>query len=148
MTTADSAPHLAPRMLVRLRTLLHTQEERLRRYLMALDKQQSAIRQRNGALVLCYVEIQEQTLAAILALEKVIAPLRSLAVDVETRTLAARVAGLKREIAAQSRRNQEQLSKRMGELSVEIKQLQSSSLWRRSIVRGVSAAPSLIDITL
>jgi hypothetical protein len=142
------APHAHSALLARLRTLLHKQEERLCRYLTALDKQEGAIRQGNGALVLCYVEIQEQTLAAILALEKVIAPLRSLAADVEMRALLARVAGLKREIAAQSRRNQELLTKRMGDLSVEIKQLQGSSLWRRSIVRGVSAAPSLIDITL
>jgi hypothetical protein len=101
-------------------------------------------------MALCYVEIQEQTLASILALEKVIAPLRNkdLATDVETQTLMARVAGLKREIATQSRHNQELLSKRMAELRVEIKQLQGTSLWRRSIVRGGSGTPSFIDITL
>jgi hypothetical protein len=144
------APQVATRtpQLARLRALLHKQEEQLCRYIMALDKQEGAIRQGKGALVLSYVEIQEQTFAAVLALEKVIAPLRGLAADVETRTLVARVAGLKREIAAQSRRNQELLTKRMSDLSVEIKQLQGSALWRRSIVRGVSAAPSLIDITL
>jgi hypothetical protein len=78
----------------------------------------------------------------------VIAPLCSLAADVETRMLVARVEGLKRKIAAQSRRNQELLNKRMGELSAEIKQLQGTSLWRRSIVRGGSGTPSFIDITL
>lgn len=101
-------------------------------------------------MTLCYVEIQEQTLASILALEKVIVPLhkRAISIDVETQTLIARVASLKREIATQSRHNQELLSKRMAQLRVELKQLQGTSLWRRSIVRGGSGTPSFIDITL
>ncbi|MDR1326749.1 MAG: hypothetical protein LBK00_12015 [Treponema sp.] len=137
-------------VLPRLCALLLRQEERLCHYLTALDKQQAAIGRGNGEMALCYVEIQEQTLANILALEKVIVPLRNrdAAPDVETQTLMARVAGLKREIATQSRRNQELLSKRMAELRVEIKQLQGTSLWRRSIVRGGSGTPSFIDITL
>ncbi|MDR3303779.1 MAG: hypothetical protein LBS86_05145 [Treponema sp.] len=146
MTTTTSARGALPR----LRALLLTQEERLCRYLTALDKQRAAIGRGNGEVALCYVEIQEQTLAGILALEKVIAPMRdgAAAADVETRTLLARVAGLKREVAVQSRHNQELLSKRMSELRAEIKQLQGTSLWRRSIVRGGSGTPSFIDITL
>jgi chromosome segregation ATPase len=134
----------------RLCALLHTQEERLRRCLTALDKQRAAIERGNGEAALCYVEIQEQTLAGIFALEKAIAPLRgkAAAADREAQTVAARVADLKRETAAQSRRNQDLLSKRMAELRVEIKQLQGTPLWRRSIVRGGSGTPSFIDITL
>lgn len=136
--------------LPRLCALLLKQEERLCYYLTALDKQRAAIGGGNGERALCYVAIQEQTLASILALEKVIVPLRKRAVvtDVETQTLMARVASLKREIATQSRHNQELLSKRMAQLRVELKQLQGTSLWRRSIMRGGSGTPSFIDITL
>ncbi|MDR2418164.1 MAG: hypothetical protein LBD79_03825 [Treponema sp.] len=134
----------------RLCALLLKQEEQLRHYLTALDKQRAAIGGGNGEMALCYVEIQEQTLASILALEKVIVPLHKgvAATDVETQTLMARVVGLKRETATQSRHNQELLSKRMTELRVELKQLRGTSLWRRSIVRGGSGTPSFIDITL
>jgi hypothetical protein len=135
-------------VLPRLCELLLTQEERLYHYLTALDKQRVAIGCGNSELALCYVEIQEQMLASILALEKVIVPLRNSAIDAETQTLMARVASLKRETATQSRHNQELLSKRMAELRVELKQLQGTSLWRRSVVRGGSGTPSFIDITL
>ncbi|MDR1398720.1 MAG: hypothetical protein LBJ41_02190 [Treponema sp.] len=153
-TSAHSMPRARQNIqaweaLPRLYALLLTQEERLCRYLTALDKQRAAIGRGNGEKALCYVAIQEQTLASILALEKVIVPLRgAVATDVETQTLMARVAGLKHEIVTQSRHNQELLSKRMTELRVEIKQLQGTSLWRRSIVRGGSGTPSFIDITL
>ncbi|MDR3303239.1 MAG: flagellar biosynthesis protein FlgN [Treponema sp.] len=130
----------------RLCELLCAQEERFSRYLLLLGKQRDAIEQGNGEALLAYIELQEQTLASIHALEKVITPLRVAGTDA---AFEARLGRLKRESAAHSRQNQELLAKRMNTLRSEIRQFRAQPLCRQSRRNTMSGTtPTFIDISM
>jgi hypothetical protein len=129
----------------RLCELLYAQEECFSRFLLLLAKQRVAIERGASETVLAYVELQEQTLAAICALEKVIIPLLPAGADA---ALMARLSRLKGETATNSRQNQVLIAGRVNTLRSEIRQLREQPLWRCSKRGAFSATPTYIDISL
>jgi hypothetical protein len=143
-------------ILRRFRALLEEQRNRFRSYLAALDKQQTVIESGSAEELLAHVELEEQIVADIFSIQKVIEPL-----DAMYRTLApqsksgddvpdlkAALENLKNEAAVRVSKNKELLSGRMAAIRSEITALRNNPYAanaRRSAYTD-SGAASLVDI--
>jgi len=154
-------------ILRRFKTLLTQQRDRFRSYLNLLEKQQNIIEKGSPEELLNYVEMEEQIVADIFSIQKVIDPLEEMYYTVtavqkpqakkagnsssgqdEVPGLKASLDKLKSEAVIQSAKNKELLSKRMLELRSEIKALRNNpytATAKRSTFGGINTA-SLIDI--
>jgi hypothetical protein len=163
---ADVGPEeLAQRVAVlrRFKTLLQEQRDRFRSYLEVLDKQQGMIETGSADDLLTQVELEENIVADIFSIQKVIDPLEDMYRTVisgfnpqtaagsdadDVPSLKAALEDLKKEALIRSTRNKELLSRRMVELRAEIKVLRDNPYVanaRRSVFSG-SGAASLVDI--
>ena len=141
-------------ILRRVRELLVQQRERFHRYLAALEKQQAVIESGSAEELLAHVELEEQIVADIFSIQKVIKPLEDMYQSVvpadsagDIPDLKDTLENLKTQAAAQIVRNKDLLSSRMANIRAEITSLKnnpftgaSRSLYQKSI------AASLIDI--
>ncbi|WP_245534837.1 flagellar biosynthesis protein FlgN [Treponema primitia] len=119
-----------------------------------MDKQQTIIEKGDTQALLSHVELEEQILAEIFAIQKTMDPMeelyRTVALtsekgDGEIAELKSTLEGLKQEAAARSERNKDLLSKRMAEIQGELKGLRGNPYAARpSIYSG--DAPSMIDL--
>jgi hypothetical protein len=154
--TTISEGELNQRMAVikRFKELLVQQRERFRSYLSELDRQQIVISAGSADDIAAHVELEEQIVADIFSIQKVIDPLEVMynaevpylpANDVPE--LKAALEDLKARAAAQSGRNRDLLSGRMAEIDSEIQTLKNNpflSNARFSMYQNVT--PSLVDI--
>ena len=151
-----SADELSRRVAVlkRFRELLLEQRDRFREYLGVLDKQKDIIEKGNAEELISHVEFEENIVADIFALQKVIDPLedmyRASYPDKETEVprLKAALEELKNEAIVRSERNKDLLSKRLVELRSEIKSLRVNpyAKSRRSAFSDLSGSASMVDI--
>jgi hypothetical protein len=155
--TPVSADELAQRVAIlrRFRELLVQQRERFHRYLTTLEKQQAVIETGSSVELADYIEQEEQIIADIFSIQKVIDPLEvmynaavstsSPADDVPT--LKTALKELKDQVATRSARNRKLLSARMDVLRSEITELRNNPLAKtaRSAFNH-SVTASLIDI--
>ena len=161
-------------VIKRFRELLQTQRDRFQTYLNTLDKQKEVIQKGTTDDLLRHVELEEKIVADIFSIQKVIDPLEKMyqstrlnsvpmeksvkgragsgesksgkikSGEDEVFSLKEALDGLKAEAIIRSERNRELLSKRMAELSSEIKSLKRNSYTRRKFDNGPT--PSLIDL--
>ena len=123
-------------ILKRFRELLSQQRDRFRHYLQALDKQKNVIEKGNAEELLVHVELEENIVADIFAIQKVIDPLEDMYQarcsgqaadsDEEVPSLRKALEELRSEAIVRSARNRELLSKRMIQLRQEMKLLRSN----------------------
>ena len=152
-----SADELTQRVAIlrRFRELLVQQRERFHRYLITLEKQQAIIETGSSEELTDYIEQEEQIIADIFSIQKVIDPLEvmynaavsssSPADDVPT--LKTALKELKDQVAARSAHNKEMLSLRMDVLRSEIIELRNNPLANTARSRYQnSVIASLIDI--
>ena len=158
MNAAISQAELAQRVAIlkRFKGLLEQQRERFQKYLDLLGNQEAAIGSGSGEEILAHVELEEQIVADIFSMQRVINPLedmyrkvapQSLADD-EIPALKTSLEDMKTRVQAQSARNQELLSARMSEIRTEIDVLKDNPFLksaRRSAYGNVVTA-SLIDV--
>jgi hypothetical protein len=158
--TSISESELAQRVAVikRFKELLVQQRERFRSYLTVLDRQQLLIVNGGADEIAAHVELEEQIVADIFSIQKVIDPLEIMynaagvaggpyltANDVPA--LKATLEDLKTQAAARSGQNRDLLSGRMADINSEIQAIKNNpfiSNARYSLYKN--AAPSLIDI--
>jgi hypothetical protein len=147
-------------ILRRFRELLQAQRDRFREYLNVLDKQKDIIEQGSADDLITHVEMEEQIVADIFAIQKVINPLEDMYHSLvgrdymglpdtdaaEVPSLKSALEGLKKEAVVRSERNKDLLSKRMEALRSELKDLRSNPYTPRRSVYADNASPSLIDI--
>jgi hypothetical protein len=141
-------------LLRRFRELLIQQRDRFRSYLAVLDNQQFHIESGNTEELLTYVEMEEQIVADIFSIQKVIDPLEILykaVIPVSTPSdvpaLKAALEDLKTQTIARSVYNRELLSSRMVEIRSEINALRNNPFIHASrSVYQTSGIASLIDI--
>jgi hypothetical protein len=151
------ADELAQRiaLLRRFRELLIRQKERFQGYLAALEKQQAVIKSGSAEELLAHVELEEQIVADIFSLQKVIDPLEDIyqaaipfspADDVPA--LKSALENLRNQAATQSVYNRGLLSSRMAEIRAEIKSLRDNPFanMSRSMYQN-SVSASLVDIS-
>jgi len=153
---AISEEELAQRVAIvrRFRELLIQQRERFHNYLAVLEKQQTIIKTGSAEELLAQVELEEQIVADIFSLQKVINPLEDMyrttvpfspADDVPALKVA--LENLKIRAISQFAYNKDLLSSRMAELRTEIKELKNNPFVgaTRSLYQN-SVTASLIDI--
>ncbi|MDR0456372.1 MAG: flagellar biosynthesis protein FlgN [Treponema sp.] len=155
-TVTISADELAQRVAIvrRFRELLIQQRERFHNYLAVLEKQQDVIKTGSAEELLAQVELEEQIVADIFSIQKVIDPLEDMyrttvpfspADDVPALKVA--LESLKNRAISQFAYNKDLLSSRMAELRTEIKELKNNPFVgaARSLYQN-SVTASLVDI--
>ena len=156
------SPELSQRVAVlkRFKELLKAQRDRFRTYLDVLDKQKDVIQGKTTEDLMGHVELEEQILADIFSIQKVIDPLEEMYRSVrpeapmengtfiegnEISGLKEVLEGLKNEAILRSEQNKDLLAGRMAQVRSEIKTLRSSTFARRR--SDSTIAPSHIDIS-
>jgi len=154
-----SEEELAQRVAVvkRFKELLVQQRERFRTYLAVLEKQQLLIGYGNSDEIVAHVELEEQIVADIFSIQKVIDPLEVMyaagdAADPylpanDVPELKATLEDLKNQAVVRSGRNRDLLSSRMVDVDSEIQALKDNpfiSKARFSLYQN--AAPALVDV--
>ena len=138
----------------RFKELLIKQCEYFHSYLSLLEKQQAAIESGSVEELLAYIELEEQIVANILSIQKVIHPLEDLynaavsfSADDEIPALKITVEELKNQAITRSARNKNLLSTRMADIRAEITSLKNNPLANisRSLYHN-SGTAALIDI--
>ena len=154
--TAVSEDELAQRVSIlrRFRELLIQQRERFHNYLSALEKQQTVIESGSIEELLAHVELEEQIIADIFSIQKVIDPLEDMYQSViplssgdDIPTLKVTLENLKSQAAIRSAHNRDLLSSRMTEIRNEIAELRNNPFAnkaRSAYQNSVSA--TLVDI--
>jgi len=155
-TAEISAEELAQRVAIvrRFRELLIQQRERFHNYLAVLERQQNVIKTGSAEELLVQVELEEQIVADIFSIQKVIDPLEDMyrkrvpfspADDVPALKVA--LENLKTRAISQFEYNKDLLSSRMAELRTEIKELKNNPFVgaTRSLYQN-SVSASLVDI--
>ena len=168
-TISDS--ELAQRVAVikRFKELLVQQRDRFQSYLTVLDKQQLLIGYGSADEITAHVELEEQIVADIFSIQKVIAPLEIMYNATDTATgdaagtdandlgtfitindvpaLKATLEDLKTQAVVRSGQNRDLLSRRMEEINKDIQAIKNNpfmSTVRFSLYQN--AVPSLVDI--
>jgi hypothetical protein len=150
------ASELAQRiaLLRRFRDLLIQQRDRFRSYLMVLENQQFHIESGNMEELLSFVEMEEQIVADIFSIQKVIDPLEILYKAVipvsapsDVPAIKAVLEDLKTQTISRSVYNRKLLSTRMTQIRSEINALRNNPFANtsRSLYQS-SGTASLIDI--
>jgi hypothetical protein len=160
-------------VIKRFKDLLAQQRDRFRTYLDVLDRQQLLIGYGSAEEITAHVELEEQIVADIFSIQKVIAPLEIMYNAVSNAADAARTAnhdddiddlgtfitindvpelqatleGLKIQAVARSMQNRDMLSSRMKEIDSDIQTIKNNpflSKARNALYQNVS--PSLVDV--
>ena len=158
-----SEEELAQRVAVvrRFKELLEQQRDRFRSYLAVLDRQQLLIGYGSAEEITAHVELEEQIVADIFSIQKVIAPLEIMYNTIGTDAdglgtfitvndipgLQATLEDLKTQAVTRSAQNRDLLSDRMEEIDTEIQAIKNNpfiSKARNALYQNVS--PSLVDV--
>ncbi len=158
-----SESELAQRVAVikRFKELLVQQRERFRSYLTVLDKQQLLIGYGSAEEITAHVELEEQIVADIFSIQKVIAPLEIMYNTIGTDAdglgtfitikdvpeLQATLEDLKTQAVVRSVRNRDLLSSRMEEINSSLQTIKNNPfLSKARFSMYQNAAPATIDI--
>ena len=155
-TAEISAEELTQRVAIvrRFRELLIQQRERFHNYLAVLEKQQDIIKTGSAEELLAQVELEEQIVADIFSIQKVIDPLEHMyqaavpfSAGDDVPALKVALENLKNRAISQFAHNKDLLSSRMAELRTEIKELRNNPFTSasRSLYQH-SVTASLVDI--
>ena len=141
-------------ILKRFRELLVQQRERFHHYLVTLEKQQAVIETGSSGELADYIEQEEQIIADIFSIQKVIDPLEEMynatvpassADDVPA--LKTALKELKDQVVTRSAQNRELLSARMDVIRSEIMEMRNNPLANAArSAYNQSGTASIIDI--
>jgi hypothetical protein len=138
-------------LLKRLKNTLSQQRDKFRDYLKVLDAEQTSIANEASDTLKAQVELEEQLVVEIHAIQKVIDPLEAVlresyeVTDDEVSELRSTLSSLQTEVAEKSRENRGLLEKTMARLSGEIVRLRP--VRGRNPYAGSKPASVLVDIT-
>ncbi|MCL2194078.1 MAG: flagellar biosynthesis protein FlgN [Treponema sp.] len=157
MNAAINHAELTQRIAIlrRFKNLLEQQRERFRNYLTLLETQEAVIGAGSGEEILAHVELEEQIVADIFSMQKVINPLEDMyravvphITDDEIPALKTSLDDMKIRVQTQSAKNRELLSARMAEMRTEMDILKENPFLKnvRNSVYGSAVTASLIDV--
>jgi len=145
-------------ILKRFRELLIQQRDRFRNYLVVLERQQTSIESANAEQILAHVEVEEQIVADIFSIQKVIEPLEAMYQAAfqtaekypqdDVPSLKAALEDLKQEAIIRSSHNRNLLSARMAEIRSEINTLRNNPFTagaRQHVFHNYNSA-TMVDI--
>jgi len=163
MAAEISRSELSGRVAVlrRFRSMLERQKEHFKSYLALLERQEAAIGSGSGDDILAHVELEEQVIADIFAMQKVIVPLEgmyralpapaSVPASAEEKgipELRVSLDDMRERVRAKSARNRELLSRRMTEVRAEMTALRDNPFARnaRRGAFGEVVTASVVDL--
>jgi len=138
-------------LLKRLKTTLGQQRDKFRDYLKVLDAEQTSIENSASETLRAQVELEEQLVVEIHAIQKVIDPLEAVlresydVSDTEVAELRSTLTDLQTQVSEKSKENRGLLEKTMAALSGEILRLRP--LRGRNPYAGAKQSSVLVDIT-
>jgi len=140
-------------ILKRLRQLLDQQRTKFREYLTVLEKQETVITSDNIDAMVRHTEVEQNIVAEIHTIQKVIDPLEMLyrdahpgVPDAEIPRLKTDLEHLKSDVLAQNEKNRELLKKHMVFLREKVTSIKNPYLKRNSIYASDSHTATRIDI--
>jgi hypothetical protein len=139
-------------LLKRFRALLLQQREHFEFYLAVLDKQMGEIGTGSVEDLIAHVELEEKIIGDILAIQKVIEPMRAIvpaaafAAGSDVGRIASTVETLRMEAVSRVTRNKNLLQSRMEDIRADLNALRVNPFARRQSPFASTDAPSFIDI--
>ncbi|MCL2600108.1 MAG: flagellar biosynthesis protein FlgN [Treponema sp.] len=158
MNTVISQAELTQRVAIlkRFKGLLNQQRDRFRNYLALLETQETVIGSGTGEAILAHVELEEQIVADIFSMQRVINPLEDMYrtviphdfADDEIPVLKTSLEDMKIQVQAQSAKNRELLSVRMAGIRTEMNMLKDHPFIRnvQRSMYGNTVTASLVDV--
>jgi|WetSurMetagenome_2_1015567.scaffolds.fasta_scaffold514155_2 hypothetical protein len=147
-------------ILKRFRTLLEQQRSKFREYLDVLERQQGKIEEDNDSALLAHAELEQQIVANIASLQKVIVPMQSLyhatAVgpgipagdDADVVKMQADLADLQNKVLAQNEKNRILLRAHISQIRTQLNNMKVNNPYRarQSIYAEHAPAGNLVAI--
>lgn len=147
-------------LLKRFKELLQKQREKFRDYLGVLEKQAEVIKKEDTEALLVHTEIEQQIVANISSLQKVIQPIEELYIKagldseddgfyqdkIEIPTLKTDLAKLQQEVLEQNNKNRELLKTQMASLRQRIEGIKNPYRFNKSIYSSTENTASIISI--
>ena len=147
-------------LLKRFKELLQKQREKFRDYLGVLEKQAEVIKKEDTEALLVHTEIEQQIVANISSLQKVIQPIEEMYIKagldseddgfyqdkIEIPTLKTDLAKLQQEVLEQNNKNRELLKTQMASLRQRIEGIKNPYRFNKSIYSSRENTASIISI--
>lgn len=145
-------------ILKRFRQLLQQQRNKFREYLTVLERQQTDIEQQNPDSIMAHAELEQQVLANIVNLRRVISPMEKLyetahkpdskdsAEAVQIPHLQAELDLLQEKVLLQNEKNRELLKTHMTDIRTQINQIKNPYRNRQSVYSSNVENPAIIDL--
>lgn len=140
-------------LLKKFRLLLEKQREKFREYLTVLEKQENSIEDENAEKLLAHTELEQQVVANIMNLQKVIVPMSELykskgssIKDDSVNEIQKDLEDLQKKVLAQNQKNRELLKTHITQIKTQITALKNPYKNTRSIYAEKAAAGSFIAV--
>jgi len=143
-------------ILKRFRELLEQQRTKFREYLTVLEKQQNSIVEEDAASLLSHTELEQQVVANIVSLQKVIVPVDSMyktirkassvSVDSSIAVLQDDLSDLQKKVLVQNARNRSLLKAHITQIRSQLNALRNPYAGKTSIYAEKKAVGSLVEI--
>lgn len=162
MSKVISEEELAERvsLLKRFKELLEKQRQKFREYLSVLEKQADVIEKEDTEALLAHTEIEQQIVANISNLQKVIQPIEEMYINASLNsednnfmsdtkdipTLKTDLLKLQQEVLEQNNKNRQLIKVQMEKLRSEIQGLKNPYKYNKSIYSKTDNTASIISI--
>lgn len=144
-------------LLKRFKELLEKQRQKFKDYLNVLEKQQTVIQNQDTEALLDHTEIEQQIVANIQNLQKVIEPIEQMYIassldseknnlDMEIPTLKTDLAKLQKDVLNQNNKNRELLKTQMAQLREKIDGIKNPYKYNKSIYSKSDSTATIISI--
>jgi len=147
-------------LLKRFKDLLEKQRQKFRDYLNVLEKQADVIENQDTEALMIHTELEQQIVANIQNLQKVIEPIEQMYVEsslnsddskilsnsLEIPILKTDLQKLQNEVLAQNSKNRQMLKVQIEELRTKIQGLKNPYKYNKSIYSNTESSASIISI--
>ena len=142
-------------ILRRFRTLLEQQRGKFREYLTVLEKQQDSISNENTEALLAHTELEQQVVANLMNLQKVIVPMKKMyhsvaaesgSQDKEITELQHELTSLQERVLAQNKINRDLLRVHLGQIKMQLAGLKNPYKNIKSVYAQKQPVSQLVEV--
>jgi hypothetical protein len=143
-------------ILKRFRILLEQQRDKFREYLTVLEKQQKSITSEDTESLLAHTELEQQVIAGIASIQKVIVPMSEMYSTVNQtaqfhendsiESIQTDLTKLKSQILTQNEKNRELLSIHISQIRSQMQQFTNPYKGKRSVYAQKNTVGKLVEV--
>ena len=139
-------------LLKKFRSLLQEQRDKFKEYLNVLEKQENSIETENADALYAHTELENQVVAGIVNLQKVIVPMSALyesrvgKKDKSVEALQSDLSSLQDKVLAQNKRNRDLLRSHMDSIRTQISSFVNPYKNRRSVYAEKNGVGSMVAV--